>query len=216
MFYPLVISLTRCSTFSVLRMGVLIVVVYCVVFKSRNCFYKWRELGQGERLSSLSDFSIMFGEILGAEAVHISDFSTWGIQQELWLLFNNWNSRVYFKWKVCFLLSAGPPVFVQVRAFFQGGLIRWKKRLQLFDHVAASSGDREENVHSPHPSLLCNAKLKELSINASKTINCEGLFVSCCHHHHLRVQINLFVDSAVVSEFQVLSNQSEQLLPIAN
>lgn len=133
MFYPLVISLTRCSTFSVLRMGVLIgwVVVYCVVFKSRDCFYKGRELGQGERLSSLLDFSIMFGEILRAEAVHISDFSTWGIQQELWLLFNNWNSIVYFKWKVCFLLSAGPPVFVQVRAFFRGGANKVEEKIAV-------------------------------------------------------------------------------------
>lgn len=71
---------------------------------------------------------------------------------------------------------------------------------------------------SPHPSsLLCTAKLKELSVNTSKTMNCGGPFVSCHHHHHqLPPQFNLFVYSTVVSEFQVLSNLSEQLPPIAN
>lgn len=45
-----------------------------------------------------------------------------------------------------------------------------------------------------HPSsLIYNAKLKELDINTSKNVNCEGwLFPP---------PINIFVDSAAVTEF---------------
>lgn len=84
-----------------------------------------------ECLGSQLDFRIKFGKIQRVRTIHIDDFTTWRIQEELWHLFSNRKSSC-FQWKT--LLLTVNRVSLSYRGetiFLRREIVKQKKRFAV-------------------------------------------------------------------------------------